>query len=92
MKRLSMIMVCLFAMMAISTGLRAQEVTITLVPGYTWISVPSTDTLDFATALGSFTPMPGDIIKSKWGNARYRNGQWIGTISQFYPGHGYMYY
>ena len=80
------------AMMAASTSLKAQEVTIVLMPGYTWICNPGVDTLDFATALGSFTPMAGDVIKSQFGNAFYRNGQWYGNISQFYPGHGYHYY
>ena len=80
-------------MLAAGTGLKAQEVTITLTPGWTWISVPSTETMDFATALGSFTPAAGDRIKSQWGNATYRgNGGWRGPISEFYPGYGYMYY
>ena len=71
----------------------AQSVTITLMPGWNWISVPLMDTLDFETALGSFTPMSGDVIKSQWSNATYMsNGLWRGPISQFYPGYGYMYY
>ncbi len=82
---------CLAAMAAAGTSLKAQEVTIVLNPGWTWISNPSTDTLDFATALGSFTPAVGDIIKSQWGSASYMGGQWRGTISQFYPGYGYKY-
>jgi hypothetical protein len=91
MKKTILILICFATMMVASTDLKAQELTITLVPGYTWISIPGMDTLDFATALGSFTPMTGDIIKSKGGNVRYRNGQWVGAFSQFYPGHGYMY-
>ena len=82
---------CLFATMVASLSVKAQEVTITLMPGWTWISVPITEVQDFATTLGSFTPMTGDIIKSQWGNATYANGQWRGNISQFYPGYGYMY-
>ena len=63
------------------------------MPGWTWISVPSTETMDFATALGSFTPAVGDRIKSQWGIATYRgNGEWRGQLSEFYPGYGYMYY
>ena len=90
MKRLSTIMMCLLAMMAASLSAKAQEVTITLMPGWTWISVPSTETMDFATALGSFTPQAGDMIKSQWGNAIYRaSGEWRGQISEFYPGYGY---
>ena len=80
-------------MMATSPSAKAQEVTIYLGPGWTWISLPGTDTLDFTTALGSFTPMAGDMIKSQWGNAIYRaDGNWRGSISQFYPGYGYKYY
>ena len=78
-------------MLASSTTLKAQELQIPIMPGCNWISIPGMDTLDFATALGSFTPVTGDVIQSQWGNVRYRNGQWKGNISQFYPGHGYKY-
>ena len=91
MKKVFLTIMCIAAMMAASTSLKAQEVTITLDQGWTWISILGTDTLDFSTALGAFTPMEGDAIKSQNGNANYRNGQWRGNISQFYPGHGYMY-
>ena len=83
---------CLASMMAASTTIKAQEVTITLIPGWTWISCPTTDTLSLAAALGSFTPAAGDYIVSQWGFASYMNGQWIGSISEFYPGYGYKYY
>jgi len=93
MKKTLIVIACLAAMLAAGTGLKAREVTITLMPGWTWISVPSTETMDFATALGSFTPAAGDRIKSQWGIATYRgNGGWRGPISEFYPGYGYMYY
>ena len=70
----------------------AQEVTITLNPGFTWFSYLGTEPQNFATVLGSFTPAVGDIILSQWGSATYMaNGQWRGSISQFYPGYGYMY-
>ena len=78
-------------MMSAAPCLIAQEISITLNPGYTWISFPTSDTLDFATALDSFTPMQGDIIQSQWGNSRYSNGQWRGTVTHFYPGFGYKY-
>jgi len=92
MKKALLTLMCMAAMMAAGTSLKAQEVTIVLMPGWTWISIPSTDTLDFATALGSFTPEVGDLIASQWGNAVYMgNGQWRGSVSQFYPGYGYKY-
>ena len=91
MKKTSMLLMLLLAMTIQSHHVIAQSVTITLIPGYNWISIPCADTLDFATALGSFTPAEGDVIKSQWSNVVYRNGQWIGQISKFYPGYGYMY-
>ena len=91
MKKLLLTLVCLFALMAAGTSLKAQEVTIVLNPGWTWISCPMTEAVDFSTALGDFTPMQGDVIQSLWGLATYTNGHWRGTISQFYSGYGYMY-
>lgn len=91
MKKVLLTLMCMAAMMTTCLNLNAQEVTITLNPGWTWISIPNVDTLDFATVLGTFTPAASDMIKSQTGNATYLNGQWRGSISQFYPGHGYMY-
>ena len=92
MKKVIFTLMCLFVMLAASMSLKAQEVTITLSPGYTWISYMGTEPQDFATVLGSFTPEVGDVIMSQWGNATYRaDGQWRGNISQFSPGYGYMY-
>ena len=93
MKKTRMIVLCLLVVIATSLSVKAQEVTITIMPGWTWISIPSTDTLDFATALGTFTPAAGDIVRSQHGSATYLgNGQWRGSISQFFPGCGYKYY
>lgn len=91
MKRTSMFLMLLLALTMKSYHVFAQSVTITLIPGWNWISVPLMDTLDFETALGSFTPVAGDMIKSQWSTASYKNGQWRGPISHFYPGYGYMY-
>ena len=92
MKKLGLLLMLLLAMAIGNHRIFGQSVTITLMPGWNWISVPLMDTLDFETAMGSFTPNPGDIIMSKWGLATYSNSQWRGTISQFYPGYGYLYY
>ena len=92
MKKALLTLICLAAMMATSTSLKAQEVTLTLMPGYTWISCPMTDTIDFATALGSFIPMENDIIKTQRGLAVYLNGRsWDGLhvqIKSFRACHG----
>ena len=76
MKKTLIVIACVAAMLAAGTGLKAQEVTITLYPGWTWISYIGTEPQDFSTALGSFTPAAGDRIKSQWGIATYRgNGE-----------------
>ena len=92
MKRLSTIMMCLFAMMAASLSAKAQEVTITLYPGWTWISFPKAEVLDISTALGGFVPVEGDIVKSQFSSSAYVNGYWRGGVTHFMPGWGYMYY
>lgn len=92
MKRLSMITACMFAMLAACLSAKAQEITITLYPGNTWISYPGSEMLDINTALGAFVPAEGDIIKSQFTSSTYRNGYWRGGVTHFMPGWGYMYY
>lgn len=92
MKRVSMIMMCLLAMMTASLSAKAQEVTITLYPGWNWISYPKAEVLDINTALGDFVPVNGDKIKSQFSNSSYLNGQWRGGVTHFMPGWGYMYF
>ena len=69
----------------------AQEVTITLRPGWNWIGyiLPEEDSL--TNALGSFVPADGDIIKSQSAHCTYQNGRWYGSFTTFEPGLGYMY-
>ena len=92
MKRLSMIMMCLLAMLALGKDLRAQEVSVTLLPGWTWIAYTKAETMSIDEAFGDFEPMEGDQIKSKQKTSTYRNGRWRGTMSVFNPGLGYHYY
>ena len=56
MKKTLIVIACLAAMLAAGTGLKAQEVTITLTPGWTWISNPTTDTIAITEAFGPFAP------------------------------------
>ena len=70
---------------------QAQEVTITLNPGWTWVSYPRADTLDVTTALQSIPPTEGDVIKSQTSFATYMNGMWLGNLQQLIPGKGLMY-
>ena len=92
MKKVLFTLMCLTAMMAAGTGLKAQEITITLEPGWNWISYPNAEVMDVASALGDFVPMAGDIIRSRLSSSTYINGQWRGSVTQFTPGLGYMYY
>ena len=87
-----MITMCLFAMLAASISATAQEITITLYPGWNWISYPNAEAMDVNTALGDFVPMNGDKLQSQYSNASYVNGQWRGGVTHFIPGWGYKYY
>ena len=83
---------CLFAMMAASLSAKAQEVTIDLYPGWTWISYPKAEVLDVNTALGDFVPAEGDMIQSQYSNSKYIRGRWVGGVTHFMPGWGYKYF
>ena len=83
---------CFLAITAMSLSAKAQEVTITLYPGNTWISYPNAVVMDVASALGDFVPAEGDIIRSQYASSTYRNGRWRGGVTHFMPGWGYMYY
>ena len=85
-------MLCLAAMMAAGMSLKAQEITITLYPGWNWISYPNAAPMGINEALGAFTPLNGDKIKSQFSNSTYNNGSWRGGVTHFMPGWGYMYY
>ena len=85
-------MMCLFAMMAAGSGLKAQEITITLDPGWNWIGYPNAEPMAIASALGDFVPMEGDMIYSQDAATKYQNGVWRGRLGQFIPGKGYHYY
>ena len=91
MKR-TILLTCLFAVMAAGTGLKAQEVTISLVPGWNWISYPNAVAVPISEGFGNFTPAQGDMVKGQNATSRYVNGRWIGGVTQFVPGLGYLYY
>ena len=92
MKKVFVMLASLLAMASMSMSAKAQEVTIDLLPGWTWISYPNAVVMDIASALDDFVPMEGDFVKSQFGFSEYRNGQWSGSLQQFTPGVGYKYY
>ena len=81
-----------FVLLMVNLSAKAQQITITLKPGWNWISYTQPDTLDLATALENFTPIQGDRIKSRNSSASFGNGRWTGSLHQFTPGWGYKYY
>ena len=71
---------------------QTHEITITLTPGWNWISYPYAVSKGIDEALGDFIPVEGDIIKSRLVSSSYTNGRWRGGVNHFTPGWGYMYY
>ena len=91
MKKMLLLLLFMTTFVMLGYNAYAQEVTITLYPGWTWISYPRADAMDVAAALGDFTPVEGDIIKSQTSFTMYQDGEWSGNLTQFIPGVGYMY-
>ena len=91
MKKLLLNIVCLVALFAAGMSLKAQEITITLSPGWNWISYPNAVAMEINEALATFTPMEGDMVKGPFSFATYYQGQWNGGLTHFIPGMGYMY-
>ena len=92
MKRLFIILISLLTMMTASHSVKAQQVTIDLLPGWNYIAYPYPTTVELNTFLSSITPMNGDIIKSFYGSSLYLNGRWRGAITILEPGVGYHYF
>jgi hypothetical protein len=85
-------LLCSFLLLGTSLGVKAQHVTITLSPGWNWVSYTGDEVMTIEAALGEFEPMEGDVISAKSQNTRRQNGQWRGQLRYFTPGYGYMYY
>ena len=75
-------------------SIKAQGVTITLNPGWNWISYPLTTQMGIDEALSGITPVAGDQIKSKTAISVWDEDEeeWSGTLTTMTPGLGYMYY
>lgn len=87
-----LLMTMLFMALAIPSGF-AQEITITLVPGWNWIAYPFPETASLEMVFGDFEPMSDDIIMSQFGYSEYDEGYgWFGDVENMKPGWGYMYY
>ncbi|MBQ5958063.1 MAG: fibronectin type III domain-containing protein [Bacteroidales bacterium] len=93
MKKTLFALMCLAVLIVAGTGLKAQEVTITLKPGWNWISYPNAEVMGIKAAFGDFEPSLGEIVKSKEnGQSTWNNVLWLGALKNLVPGQGYMYY
>ena len=69
------------------------QVPVTLQPNWNWIGYPLQGSMNLSDALSGFTPVLGDIIKSKEsGFSLYNGSSWSGGLNTLMPGQGYMYY
>ena len=88
-----MLLMLLLAMTIGSHRAFAQSVTITLMPGWNWISYPNAVSMDIEDALGDFEPVGGDRLKSVNLSTEYDSEWgWEGELETLVPGQGYMYY
>ena len=92
MKKVFVLLMSFVAMMVASTGLRAQDFTLSLHPGWNWIGYPYLESSDLETVLGDFEPMTGDLFMSQIEFTEYDGEEWFGDDIIVEPGRGYMYY
>ena len=80
-----MLLMFVFPIAMASHQTLAQEITVTLTQGWNWISYPNAEPMTIASALGSFVPMEGDMIKSQYNNSTFSRGRWTGGGHSLYP-------
>ena len=92
MRKISVFLLLTFTMMIAEHRAFAQEITITLSPGWNWISYPCATIMTLEEGLSGLTPAVGDVIKGMSGSCIYQNDSRQGNLDVFVPGRGYMYY
>lgn len=66
---------------------------INLMPGWTWMSNPYCFDHDLQVALGKATfANDSRIVSKNDGFATFQDGQWVGTLTRFNAGEGYLVY
>ncbi|MBO4430304.1 MAG: CotH kinase family protein [Bacteroidaceae bacterium] len=65
---------------------------IALMPGWNWIGYPVDGSQQVKDALEGFLAEEGDKLIGQDGFATYTNGSWIGSLTSFDRGKGYMLY
>ena len=65
---------------------------ITIVSGPNWIGYPLIESMAVTEAFANFEAVTGDVLKSKSGSTRYRNGSWRPNgLTTLEPGQGYIF-
>lgn len=91
MKKYRLLLLLVFTMMMSSLSCFAQDITITISPGWNWISYPKSVEMSLGDAFVGFVPVEGDVLKSQMDFSVYHDGQWFGGLQSFIPGMGYLY-
>ena len=65
--------------------------TIDIEYGYNWFGYYGGNNLTLSQALGSFTPVEGDVIIAENGDTATFNNGWNGALTTLVRGHGYIY-
>jgi hypothetical protein len=70
----------------------AEEMPVSLRPGWNWLPYPPLTTKSAGVALAGAQPKKGDMIKSQTAVSIYGTYGWEGTLLALEPGHGYLYF
>ena len=69
----------------------AQENTVSVVAGWSWIGYPLNQVMTVAEALAYFEATNGDMIVGQDGFAEYDGSAWVGSLEGLKPGQAYMF-
>lgn len=70
----------------------SSQMPIALTAGWNWIGYPVNGTQTLTAALASYKAQEGDKLIGQDGFATYSGGQWVGSLSSFETGKGYLLY
>ena len=74
----------------VGKGVNSSTCTITVNPGWNWVSYYGRQVATVADAMAGLQPEDGDILKAQSGVAYFDTYEWAGSIPMMEPGLGYM--
>ncbi|MBP5360658.1 MAG: hypothetical protein J6129_04155 [Bacteroidaceae bacterium] len=74
----------------VGKGVNSSNTTITVKPGWNWVSYYGRQVATVADAMAGLQPVDGDILKAQSGVAYFDTYEWAGSIPMMEPGQGYM--